>query len=848
MAGAKSTPDSDSHCHCSCDEGGAPYLIVSFNARNLQSFVSTTLPLPCLPSPTFSHSWPLDPSQSRINQRLTHQHIMVNVTKSNFLPQLQDFLHHLPTATYIAIDEEMTGIQLPPPPGETYRRLSKVELPGERYLNSLKGVPERYSILQVGVALFCKNPEYGAKKNAVGGGVADGNNNEGGSGTTGLGFRSSSAAVEEQDLDTDVNEHAYMHREGTLNQDELEDLTEREEDAADAREGGVADTKEIPEYTSRIYNFYLFPSGASREVTLNPSTVKFLLENHMDFDMVFRDGIPFTTVSNANQLKERFFEKRSEKEQEGRDGAGGGNENGNKTPIKTRVKLTRPEDIAFVARTLAGLREWIDAESGNGDGNPTPQQQLMGDHGVLMEHPENNGGNSGQNGYQDGEGTNLILPPCNAFLRRCLYETIEAEYPGLVLEKADSTGVGRNQIRVIRLSADEKKRREDRMLHEEWERLLLDNIGFTTIFQAISDACNGKSFSKAQTDGFLSGQLVDVSIPVEEGSAYEKGREVPLIIHNGLQDLMFLLTHCDNAKLPESFEDTKKLIQQYFPTIYDTKVLSTEYSDAIIKGGSTALGDLFDATCRTEPDEMKFTAPTIANQNGEGTGQAHEAAYDAYMTGCVFAALSSRILCSGRNGLTLDQLLQGPSDNLPRELLGLNKIYMHLSLYTIDLESSSGPPGLHDPLSSGLSIETTFHVSGISTNISTRDIYQCLSIGNRNECELLQHLQYEIIWVDDTSFFVGAKIDDDISADDSSAIALHVCQKLNSGLGGGVTVLAFGSYFKDKARESKSTGILGSLVSVVASPFHALGGVLGLGKRSNDGEGNGQANKRRRLG
>ena len=34
---------------------------------------------------------------------------MVHVTKENFLSQLSDFLHHLPLASYIAIDEEMTG-------------------------------------------------------------------------------------------------------------------------------------------------------------------------------------------------------------------------------------------------------------------------------------------------------------------------------------------------------------------------------------------------------------------------------------------------------------------------------------------------------------------------------------------------------------------------------------------------------------------------------------------------------------------------------------------------------------------------------------------------------------------
>ena len=81
---------------------------------------------------------------------------MVNVTKANFLAQLSDFLEYLPTASYVAIDEEMSGISLP----ETSWSDNKMELPSERYARCLKGVPERYSVLQVGVSLFHRNPKY----------------------------------------------------------------------------------------------------------------------------------------------------------------------------------------------------------------------------------------------------------------------------------------------------------------------------------------------------------------------------------------------------------------------------------------------------------------------------------------------------------------------------------------------------------------------------------------------------------------------------------------------------------------------------------------------------------------
>ena len=736
---------------------------------------------------------------------------MVNVTKANFLEQLSDLLLHLPTASFISIDEEMTGISLP---GSRNSRPNKVELPSERYTRLLKGVPERYAILQVGVALFHKNPKY---KDQL---FNDDDIGGGGGGGSPRRARTSSTAEEEQRLleanggDIDAMEHAFMHREGMFSQDELEDATEREEVENDeARE-----EEPQPEFISRVYNFYMFPhSGSERELTLSPSTIKFLLQNNMNFNKVFEEGIPFTTVKHAELLKERYFRKHSNEAKKNGDSTS--------TPMKKeRVKLTRVEDIAFVARVMASLREWIDSDDSNL-------------HNL-------------QNGHS--EGTSLVLPPCNAYLRRCLYETIEAEYSGLLLERADlgpNPGpAARNQIRVIRLSPEERKRRENRLRVEEWEKLLLGTIGFTTVFQAISDVCIGKVFTEESIKGFLGGLNPTPSVSSDNGA---NARQVPLIVHNGLMDLMFLLTHCHEPVLPENFELTKMQIRHYFPNVIDTKVVATEYSDAQIKGGSTALGDLFDTLKHVDLDEPSFNFPPIVNQkadaDGSGVGQAHEAAWDAYMTGSIFHALGKRILES-KNALnfvlSFNALLQESSESLLREYFGLNMLYMHISLYTIDLESSSGPAGLNDPLSCGLSIDTTFHVSGINASVSTRDILQALMAGSEGGDDILRLLKYDIIWVDVASFFVGTSCEEDISLDDSSTlklIAMHVRNKLHAGLGN-VNILSLGHYFKKKAAsEADSGGFAKSLVSLATAPFQLL-------KRAISSSENEPTKKRRRLG
>jgi hypothetical protein len=65
-------------------------------------------------------------------------------------------IQHLSEAAFVAIDEEMTGIQM--------GRLSKDDTPAERYASS-KQFPERYSIIQVGICLFLPNPEYSHEHN-----------------------------------------------------------------------------------------------------------------------------------------------------------------------------------------------------------------------------------------------------------------------------------------------------------------------------------------------------------------------------------------------------------------------------------------------------------------------------------------------------------------------------------------------------------------------------------------------------------------------------------------------------------------------------------------------------------
>jgi poly(A)-specific ribonuclease len=142
---------------------------------------------------------------------------------------------------------------------------------------------------------------------------------------------------------------------------------------------------------------------------LNPSSIHFLQQHNMNLDVWTREGIPFCTGDVATNLLDKYYEKQLKLSETTK----------TKTPSSStprssrRVELTRAEDKDFHARAMASLREWLDA--------------------AIVPREE------------DTEGASLLLPPCNSFLRRALYESIPNEYPNLLLETFQES-----QIRVWR--------------------------------------------------------------------------------------------------------------------------------------------------------------------------------------------------------------------------------------------------------------------------------------------------------------------------------------------------------------------------------------------------------------
>jgi len=601
---------------------------------------------------------------------------MVVVTKSNFVEQSNDFLDHLPSAAFVAVDEEMTGISV------GNQRPPKDETPSQRYPD-LKKAPETYSIIQLGVSLF----HY-----------------------TGDGKSPSPPVIR---------------------------------NPSEASPAAVPN-REDPDWTVRKYNFFAFPGKDSeRSVVLNPSAVAFLHQHNISFDKWTKEGVPYLLEDQAEkavkQYTDRVLEAEAKEQQE------------SKQPTvqeasQRRVQLRRTEDVDFFTRAMATLRNWLDT--------PVSATAAI----LNNQNPDNQ--NEAKN---PPEGACFMLPECNSFMRRALYESIGQEYPSLILEKVP----GANRIQVWRLSDAEKEQRQQRLRKEAWSDLIVERVGLFRIFFALSQVCRG--FELERDSPMLASSLADVDFH-KEPTLYRgaRNRKVPIIVHNGFMDLCFLQTHFVSHKLPDSLAECKAAIRKYFPVIYDTKILAAECSP-IHFNDNTRLGALFARVSSHLEGRVQVIRPpppppgesASAGSDPSITSEEHFADYDAYMTGICYLGICQCIHrmseYPGRSGGvavkptvgTLTHLLEPIDDPEVRKAFGRNLLYQ-MSMFNLDLEIS----GVNDdPLCRGMNKNASYRVANTPQSTNTRDIINCLS---RQMDRTGRPVVFEIVWIDDTSFIVAA--------------------------------------------------------------------------------------------
>mmetsp|Transcript_10631 Transcript_10631/g.19860 ORF Transcript_10631/g.19860 Transcript_10631/m.19860 type:complete len:661 (+) Transcript_10631:477-2459(+) len=462
---------------------------------------------------------------------------------------------------------------------------------------------------------------------------------------------------------------------------------------------------------------------------------------------------------------------------------------------------TDPVDVAFVARSMAALREWIDSAA--------PQQRggvnALSDNLTLLQ--------------EQRMGIVKILPfTKKESLRRYLRKKIEYEYPALYWDTND------NQQVLVRLNDEEKMIRDARRKKYAWQKMHEENIGFTRVFKALSDACRGELGVTGSLDEeyehFLSESDSKRARGIHKKSHHGKDscallttrvsnkqrRRVPIVVHNGFVDFMFLLSHFYCEKVPSTYVEAKELIHDLFPLIYDTKVIATEFHDSSIHLKQTSLVELHQRYVRGDviPDihdfievHLEYTPRSIVVN---GSARIHtpvrprEAGNEALMIGTVFQCLCRRIKWNSHDFLGLDNINKKlkmvravlrakksrvgsllfldekvPESKFSAPLYGLNKVFMNQSIFTIDMEST------YDPLKPGYISSAILKVLHPHKTIPIKDINTVIKSISDEDIIVSRHWQkihYEI-GVTSKWFIVAArsKINRGIDGTDPTVVA-----------------------------------------------------------------------------
>ncbi|KAG5504754.1 hypothetical protein GH5_05381 [Leishmania sp. Ghana 2012 LV757] len=386
-----------------------------------------------------------------------------------------------------------------------------------------------------------------------------------------------------------------------------------------SRAAGV-DTPAPQRYAAYPFNFLLFPQFAddytaeerAGDVVVSPSALAFLRRHGMDFQRWVYDGMAFCDASREAALRARLAAAVPQTETAAE-------------PLFTDAERTWVEEGRQTAEALVQRVEaaWATATA-------EAQQKKAGSVPFLASV------------VVEG-GKEAVLPvQASRAAREQLELQLAREYPQLAV-RSRRAGPSGHVVTLSVLSPEEVSKHAWRTAQKE-RRQLLDTVGFRLVFT----------------------ELV-------------KSRK-PCVGHNCFADWLFLMSAMDGA-LPEQLPQWKARARELFPCMWDTCYLASR-RDLFSSGrfGSISLGGLHKAYvgasphCTVElPLGFEGYDPVTLLGRGGGGDVAHEAGYDALMTGTVLLHLLAEA------GYTLE--------TAPAELS--HKLALFRSLYAVDLRNDT---------------------------------------------------------------------------------------------------------------------------------------------------------------
>ena len=371
---------------------------------------------------------------------------------------------------------------------------------------------------------------------------------------------------------------------------------------------------------AKPFNFWVYPrtwdnqrEGDSRLV-FQTGSIEFLASCGFDFNRSLRAGVSYVDLATARGLEDRFQQRLDERSSRGDGEPAGGID---LSTVRDFAARALSEALAAAATLHEAPRERQGEAAGPAaapEAVPAAAQATAQAQALVQVNPF-------------GE-RYVVLPPCNGFIRRLIYQELPKSFP---------------RVHVAKLPEDNGERRfggEFRL------RLTLCPEGVAPADLTRRGAQDEMARERRELE-----EAVGLGRVIEALVAAKK----PLVGHNCLLDLGHF-AHKFIAPMPEQLEEWRAQLHAALPVIVDTKHLFQ--TEPQLKGW-VPLNSL--AQCFQGSQQGQFwhsTNPVLALEPefaryapaGDGAELHHEAGYDALMTGVVYA----RALCKlGMPGLLL---------------------------------------------------------------------------------------------------------------------------------------------------------------------------------------------------
>lgn len=189
-------------------------------------------------------------------------------------------------------------------------------------------------------------------------------------------------------------------------------------------------------FKQQSYNFYIFRRPIDKYLTdqrflCQTSSIDFLISNGFDFNKLFKNGIPYLNISEETKFKETL-----EENQKARASNAGSNIAANHITIPK-------EDVSFINDIVKQI------------------------HLFLSKDEEE-----------------LVLPKCNSFLRRLIWQTVDEKFNGRVT--LESRNVEKDRLLVVTKPKSKEELAEKEQKKIEKELNMLDEaVGFSKVLKAV---------------------------------------------------------------------------------------------------------------------------------------------------------------------------------------------------------------------------------------------------------------------------------------------------------------------------------------------------------------------------